>query len=50
MGSKLKLNKSLPETEKAASSVVRLPVHTNITDRDLEYIKKTFDTFFNKNK
>lgn len=50
MGSKLKLNKSLPKTEKAASSVVRLPVHTNITDGDLEYIKKKFDTFFNKNK
>jgi dTDP-4-amino-4,6-dideoxygalactose transaminase len=48
MGVKLKLDINLPQTEKIASSVVRLPVHTNITDNDLEHIEKTFDMFFNK--
>ncbi len=47
-GKNLQLDSTLEVTEKLSKRIVRLPIHTNITNEDLEYIQKTFDKFFNK--
>ena len=45
-GKKLNLNKSLKNTEKYSKQIVRLPLHTNITKKDLIYIEDVFNEFF----
>tara|TARA_Y100000996_G_scaffold92321_1_gene65148 strand:- start:3067 stop:4194 length:1128 start_codon:yes stop_codon:yes gene_type:complete len=45
-GKELKLNKILPVTEKYSKMVVRLPLHTNITKKDLKRIENVFNEFF----
>jgi dTDP-4-amino-4,6-dideoxygalactose transaminase len=38
-------NQSLPETEKAASEVLSLPVHAGLTESDLEAIVAAVNEF-----
>tara|TARA_B100000965_G_scaffold214915_1_gene179690 strand:- start:484 stop:1608 length:1125 start_codon:yes stop_codon:yes gene_type:complete len=48
-GKELKLDSKLEYTEKLSQKIVRLPIHTNISNEDIVYIKKTFDKFFKLN-
>jgi len=45
-GKKLNLNEKLKNTEKYSKQVVRLPLHTNITKKDLNQIETVFNEFF----
>ena len=47
-GKDLKLDSSLHVTEKLSKRIVRLPIHSNITNEDIKYIEKTFNKFFKK--
>lgn len=43
-------NKRLYNTEFFSNKIVRLPIHTNIKLKDIDYIEKIFLKFFEKNK
>ena len=47
-GKDLKLDSSLHVTEKLSKRIVRLPIHSNITNEDIKHIEKTFNKFFKK--
>ncbi len=47
-GKDLKLDSSLYVTEKLSKRIVRLPIHSNITNEDIKHIEKTFNKFFKK--
>lgn len=46
MGRKLNLNHKLINTEEVSSRIVRLPLHTNIDEDDLDRIQKVFNNYF----
>lgn len=48
MGKKLNLNKKLTNTEFIHRKIVRLPIHTELSEKDLKYIEYVFRKFFTK--
>ena len=39
-------NKKLPNTEKIFNRLIRLPLNTEINEKQLKYFKKIFNSFF----